>query len=98
MELSPSKVTLTEDAKAREAEEEEMTQEKPPVAELAEWELQVVTRVFRSFETGLREGTMKPKVRQAWKNGSFSLDLVRTRLLVWYIPPTRGGRTWVCLP
>ena len=30
--------------------------------ELTDWELEVVTKVFRSFETGLREGTILPKV------------------------------------
>ena len=37
--------------------------EKAHVAELTESELVVVTKVFRSFETGLREGTILPKVR-----------------------------------
>ena len=31
--------------------------------EMTEKELEVVTRVFRSFETGLREATILPKVR-----------------------------------
>ena len=30
--------------------------------ELTKWELDVATKVFRSFETGLREGTILPKV------------------------------------
>ena len=31
--------------------------------EMTEKELEVVTRVFRSFETGLREATILPKVK-----------------------------------
>ena len=34
-----------------------------PLSDLADWEMEVVTKVFRSFETGLREGTILPKVR-----------------------------------
>ena len=30
--------------------------------QLTDWELEVVTKVFRSFETGLREGTILTKV------------------------------------
>jgi hypothetical protein len=37
--------------------------ENPKPSELTEWELEVATKVFRSFETGLREGTILPKVR-----------------------------------
>ena len=34
----------------------------PKLAKLTERELDMVTAVFKSFETGLREGTMFPKV------------------------------------
>ena len=34
----------------------------PEPPELSKWELDVATKVFRSFETGLREGTILPKV------------------------------------
>ena len=34
-----------------------------PLSDLADWEMEVVTKVFRSFETGLRERTILPKVR-----------------------------------
>ena len=34
----------------------------PQLDEATEGELDVVTTVFRNFETGLREGTMLPKV------------------------------------
>ena len=37
-------------------------EEKSKTCELTDWELEVVTKVFRSFETGLREGTILPKV------------------------------------
>ena len=43
-------------------DEKEPKQENPKTAELNEWELEVATKVFRSFETGLREGTILPKV------------------------------------
>ena len=36
--------------------------ENTKTCELNEWELEVATKVFRSFETGLREGTILPKV------------------------------------
>ena len=35
---------------------------KPGDVQLTAWELDVVTKVFRSFETGLREGTILTKV------------------------------------
>ena len=38
------------------------TFEKATAHELTDWELEVVTKVFRSFETGLRDGTILPKV------------------------------------
>ena len=44
-------------------DEKETKQEKSKTCELTEWELEVATKVFRSFETGLREGTILPKVR-----------------------------------
>ena len=40
--------------------DEAVVNDKP--ADLTDWELEVVTKVFRSFETGLREGTILPKV------------------------------------
>ena len=43
-------------------DEKETKQENPKTSELNEWELEVATKVFRSFETGLREGTILPKV------------------------------------
>ena len=36
--------------------------EEPKLEELSEREMEAVTRVFRSFETGLREATIYPKV------------------------------------
>ena len=33
---------------------------------LTDQELEEVTAVFRSFETGLREATIYPKVRETW--------------------------------
>ena len=36
--------------------------EKGGDVQLTDWELDVVTKVFRSFETGLREGTILTKV------------------------------------
>ena len=36
--------------------------EKEGDVQLTDWELEVVTKVFRSFETGLREGTILTKV------------------------------------
>ena len=44
-------------------DEKETKQENPKTSELTEWELEVATKVFRTFETGLREGTILPKVR-----------------------------------
>ena len=38
-------------------------EENPKTSELNEWELEVATKVFRSFETGLREGTEEPIFR-----------------------------------
>jgi len=37
------------------------TKHEKPLSDLADWEMEVVTKVFRSFETGLREGTILPK-------------------------------------
>ena len=39
----------------------------PDVGELTEKEMEVVTTVFRSYETGLREATIYPKVRTIYK-------------------------------
>ena len=35
-------------------------EENSKTCELTDWELEVVTKVFRSFETGLREGSILP--------------------------------------
>ena len=39
-----------------------------PPPELTEQELEVVTTVFRNYETGLREATIFPKVGRCWKD------------------------------
>ena len=39
-----------------------------PPPELTEQELEVVTTVFRNYETGLREATIFPKVGRYWKD------------------------------
>ena len=54
----------TKSEKTREKEKNKNEQQiiKPEIDEPTERELDVVTSVFKSFETGLREGTIFPKV------------------------------------
>ena len=44
-----------------------------PPPDLTEQELEVVTTVFRNYETGLREATIYPKVRSSIGLGGFGL-------------------------
>ena len=46
-----------------------------PPPDLTEQELEVVTTVFRNYETGLREATIYPKVRSPVGLGGFRLNL-----------------------
>ena len=54
----------TKSEKTREKEKNKNEQQiiEPEIDEPTERELDVVTSVFKSFETGLREGTIFPKV------------------------------------
>ena len=49
--------------------------EEPRLEELSEKELEAVTAVFRSYETGLREATMHQKV---WKRTKLVLEIFVT--------------------
>ena len=40
---------------------------------LTDYEMDCITRVFRSFETGLRQATILPKVLIYYKSGSLNI-------------------------
>ena len=52
----------SEKTKEKEKNKDEQQSMEPKSEEPTERELDVVTSVFKSFETGLREGTIFPKV------------------------------------
>ena len=59
-------MSLKENKAAKEDDEDDAKSQKDAKEKLTKQEEDVVTGVFRSFETGLREGTMQAKVM--WQN------------------------------